>query len=1095
MTNPTGGTPTIASNYTPTQSAESYIFYNAMSKCLGSDAIWEGTTASSKTFTYADASSGNWFVSAPTPNDGYALKGMGAGLSYENGGRAIDQNISCVSGKSADWMSTAAVLWGYVNSDGSADLLGLLCDIGARAYSTTGASAQCNSSTNTSAYTYDMDGSNGILIPNLATNFQQAIKGKIGADPTILTNPIKYALYKGAFIGGCLETTPDNVTPWTDSADASSPKYYANLKMVDDSGTLTTANYLDTSTGMNNRTSTSTIMAYTQPNGSERKMKCSDLAAAMNEFAGDYQAWILQNGPDELAENVSPTNDNQKNSDTCGSSVTGIGWIVCPVLNSVAALNDTMWSVVQKTLNVSPLDSNGTIYNGWATIRSIANVLFVIFFMVIIFSQLTGVGITNYGIKKLLPRVIICAILVNASFLILQLSVDVANILGKGLYDLILGMSSNVQQVSWWRLLTDVGSGGVLAVGGAVGAAATYVIAGGSAASFFLILAFALAAALGLLVGFLTVIIRQAAIPVLAILAPLAFVAYLLPNTESWFKKWRSAFIALLLMYPIAAVVFAGSQFAAMIIIGEGGFWNYLIGLVIMALPLFSLPFIARQGGSLLTKVNGALTGVANKARKPIDDNLRERRAQAKAKWLKQSSDHFSDDPTSPDFTRRRNIFDRSARRAGRGLAGDKLRREDQMAADTEEFKTQARNNQVTGVTGRTVEGRQAFDSANAAKQHTSVDSTDSSNRIREQNPSSTMGHINEREYGTAQEKERTEGRRDEGLNDDHRFDIARTEASNAKTDAKAATDRASGRVETDLTTRVAKGNAQAAAKTLAQEEARTEEYITEATTTTSPGGIPVGSPAAAIQAAHGAELRGGEFGTRRAKAANQHAADQVNKEYEETIAPPTPPNTPIPTTAEAIEAAGIGGPTAITSEKASAKAAQDERETVAVGKRAKLISSTYDTSHLADGATQELIDSVGAGDEIGARAAVGILAKSTGGPGRRGLGAAIAGIPAGTVDDTTRSIKNAVVAADIKAKDAAIHQWSLDPRNRDLQAIIEDPNTYSVTAEELATQNIDSIRSGIACTGITHKAAQDALDSTAAKNMDPDVRALLESV
>ena len=57
-------------------------------------------------------------------------------------------------------------------------------------------------------------------------------------------------------------------------------------------------------------------------------------------------------------------------------------------------------------------------YEGWNTFRDIANVIFVILLMVVIFSQLTGVGIDNYGIKKILPKLIIAAILINLSYLI-----------------------------------------------------------------------------------------------------------------------------------------------------------------------------------------------------------------------------------------------------------------------------------------------------------------------------------------------------------------------------------------------------------------------------------------------------------------------------------------------------------------------------------------------------------------------------------------------------------------------------------------------------------------------------------------------------
>ena len=50
--------------------------------------------------------------------------------------------------------------------------------------------------------------------------------------------------------------------------------------------------------------------------------------------------------------------------------------------------------------------------------------------MFVIISQLTGVGLDNYGVKKILPKLIIAVILVNVSYILCQLCIDVANLVG-----------------------------------------------------------------------------------------------------------------------------------------------------------------------------------------------------------------------------------------------------------------------------------------------------------------------------------------------------------------------------------------------------------------------------------------------------------------------------------------------------------------------------------------------------------------------------------------------------------------------------------------------------------------------------------------
>lgn len=342
---------------------------------------------------------------------------------------------------------------------------------------------------------------------------------------------------------------------------------------------------------------------------------------------------------------------------SCGSQVPLVGWIVCPLVSGISTLNDGMWSMVSSLLNVSPINSSDPIHGAWVTIKNLANIAFVITFLIIIFSQLTSLGVTNYGVKKMLPRLIISAILVNVSFLIIQILVDVSNIVGSSLYNVIVSQAPPIN-ASWTDLITLITTS---FAGAAVGVASVAIV-GGAAAAFWIVLPMAVMAALGLLAALLTLIFRQAVIPVLAILAPLAFVALLMPNTETWFKKWRSMLINLLMLYPTAAVVFGGAQFAAAVIINKNSWWSYLTGMLVMSLPLFSLPFLVKQGGPMLSKVSGSLNGLANKLGKPISGVTSPKRELAEKKYMS----------ASPSSVGRFNIGRRMRLNSLRGKQADK---------------------------------------------------------------------------------------------------------------------------------------------------------------------------------------------------------------------------------------------------------------------------------------------------------------------------------------------------------------------------------------------------------------------------------------
>ena len=129
--------------------------------------------------------------------------------------------------------------------------------------------------------------------------------------------------------------------------------------------------------------------------------------------------------------------DGEEEKNSCG--IDGIGWLVCPVMNFVAGINDAAYSAISGFLDIKPAilsdGNNSGAKQGWDFFRNIANAIFAVIFLWIIFSQISNVGVSNYGIKKILPRLIIGALLVNLSYYLCQIFVDLSNILGHTLKD------------------------------------------------------------------------------------------------------------------------------------------------------------------------------------------------------------------------------------------------------------------------------------------------------------------------------------------------------------------------------------------------------------------------------------------------------------------------------------------------------------------------------------------------------------------------------------------------------------------------------------------------------------------------------------
>jgi len=302
-----------------------------------------------------------------------------------------------------------------------------------------------------------------------------------------------------------------------------------------------------------------------------------------------------------------------ENSTGTSCDVQGIGWIICPLSNWLADGIDYMYSALQEFLKTKPLETtnqNSGIYLAWVIMRNISNVAFIVAFLVIIYSQLTSVGISNYGVKKMLPRLVIAAVLVNLSFTFCAVLLDLSNVTGYAFQDAFMGIKNTISTVgentgvgwTWSEVIVMILSNGALAGG---------VVATVAMGAELLPLALSALVGIGLVLLLVLLIMaaRQALIVILIIISPLAFVCYLLPGTEKWFKKWRDLFLTMLVFFPAFAVIFGGAQLAGIIIIqnatGANGGIMQILGMVVQVIPLALTPIILKLSGGLLGKFAG----------------------------------------------------------------------------------------------------------------------------------------------------------------------------------------------------------------------------------------------------------------------------------------------------------------------------------------------------------------------------------------------------------------------------------------------------------------------------------------------------------
>ena len=301
---------------------------------------------------------------------------------------------------------------------------------------------------------------------------------------------------------------------------------------------------------------------------------------------------------------------DKDNKDKNSCAIEWIGWIVCPIVRGSTGVVVGLYNFMQANfLNIKSdqLFSNSgkgqEAFKHWVTFRDIANIFFVIMIAIIIFSQVTGVGISNYGIKKMLPKIIIYAILVNISWYIVVIAIDISNIVGSTLFKWLSNdgnwnFSSDVQKETSpvEGILT-----GTAATGALIAAGVTAALVGGAT-----ILLFIVSAALAVVMTVFILMIREAAVIVLVVTSPLAFVAGLLPNTEGVFKKWIKLTKNMLMIYPICSLIVGGALFVSNLLYGVVD--DPLLKIIYGVLPILSLFAIIAVIKTVLSFIDG-LTG------------------------------------------------------------------------------------------------------------------------------------------------------------------------------------------------------------------------------------------------------------------------------------------------------------------------------------------------------------------------------------------------------------------------------------------------------------------------------------------------------
>lgn len=233
----------------------------------------------------------------------------------------------------------------------------------------------------------------------------------------------------------------------------------------------------------------------------------------------------------------------------CPITTWGLDWLACPIIEGVT---QTMTAVSKIITDWLVTDINGTFnfngkspspdavayHNAWNSFRTLAISFIIIAGMVMVISEAFGFeAVSAYTIRKVLPRLVVFAILIEISWPGMQFIAQFSNDIAAWIGDVILypfhslnpqGLTIGQMAASW--------------VGVILGAA----ILGPAG-----ILSFLATIAVTLLVLYLTLLLRYAALITTIIVMPVALAGMILPGTRRFARIVVDEYFVVQVVIPI----------------------------------------------------------------------------------------------------------------------------------------------------------------------------------------------------------------------------------------------------------------------------------------------------------------------------------------------------------------------------------------------------------------------------------------------------------------------------------------------------------------------------------------------------------------
>lgn len=217
-----------------------------------------------------------------------------------------------------------------------------------------------------------------------------------------------------------------------------------------------------------------------------------------------------------------------------------IGWVVQQYISVVGGLLLALINILIRVAQYNDFINSEAVKNGWVIVRDLANMFFVLILLVIAFATIFGVQ--EYSYKKLLPKLLIIAVLINFSRVIAGLAIDFGQVV-------MLTFVNGFKEAAGGNFVSALGIAEIMAIS----TNKTAIVQADVIGSYLLAGLLISVATVAILVMLAALIYRMVMLWVYIVLSPIAFLMGTFPQGQKYYAQWWEQFTNLIIVGPVLA--------------------------------------------------------------------------------------------------------------------------------------------------------------------------------------------------------------------------------------------------------------------------------------------------------------------------------------------------------------------------------------------------------------------------------------------------------------------------------------------------------------------------------------------------------------